>query len=807
MNKLLYCFILSLILSFSINAQVFDWEWQNGSPVGVNLNDITQLPGGNYVAFGDFGTVMISTDGGTTWAISYVDTTNGNRNIYEGMFVSATTGLACGTDGLLIKTTDGGINWTGLTSGTVNDLWYIDMIDADTGYVCGASSTLLKTTDGGNTWNQIIVSGTSTTLYKIHFVDASTGYIGTGSSTVGYLLRSTNYGATWAAVAGYTGTGTTRGIFFLDSDTGYVSNSLYQIWKTTDSGSNFTQLADFGTGTFYEIKFFDPSTGIAAGADGQVYITTNYGATWDSTNTSHNESNVYGLGLENYLGDASNILVCGQGGAIAQSNDLGVTWQPLSSVVTADDLREIDFLDLNNGYSVGGSISFSVILKTTDGGTTWTRLGFDGGYRLYSQYWVNPSLGFVGRRGPDGLFKTTDGGTSWTTLNPGVGTSTNIWYDIEFFDSDTGYACGSSGNYVKTTDGGANWSDLPDGHGTSVIYSLWMFDSQTLISAGASGKIYKTTDGGQTFTNLSNLGTTSAMYSLFFFDESTGYVAGAGGRAYKTTNGGVNWTQLTLPLTNTLYDVQFTSPSTGWLSGTTGGVMYTLNDGATWTIADKFPSNQTTYEMSIFGNRIWTCGGNGNILRGYSDPTVPVELASFTAEVIDGSIELNWQTITENNNAGFNIERKSENSDWQLIGYIQGNGTTTNVNNYSFVDASPFNGVNFYRLKQIDFSGTYDYSDIIEVDFGVPSQYTLGQNYPNPFNPSTTIKYSIANAGPVQLIIYNTLGEQMMILLNENQLPGNFELTIDGSDLSSGVYFYQLRAGDFIATKKMILLK
>jgi photosystem II stability/assembly factor-like uncharacterized protein len=807
MNKLLYFFTITILFAFSINAQIFDWEWQNGEPVGVNLNDITQLPGGNYLAFGDFGTVMISTNGGTTWASSYVDTANGNRNIYEGMFLDATTGFACGTDGLLIKTTDGGTTWTDLTSGTVNDLWYIDMIDADTGYVCGQNSTMLKTTNGGNTWIPIFISATNTTLYKVYFLNASTGYLGLGSSTVGRLLRTTNYGATWAQVAGYTGTGTTRGIFFIDSDTGYVSNSLYQIWKTTNGGGSFTQLADFGTGTFYEIKFFDPSTGIAAGADGQVYITTNYGATWDSTNTSQNESNVYGLGLENYLGDASNILVCGQAGAMAQSNDLGITWQPLSSVVTTEILREIDFLDVDNGYAVGGNTVFSVILKTTNSGADWTRLNFDEGYRLYSQCWVNENLGFVGRRGPDGLFKTTDGGTSWTTLNPGVGSSTSIWYDIEFFDADTGYASGSSGNYIKTTDGGTTWTDLPDGHGTSVVYSLWMFDSQTIISAGASGKIYKTTDGGQTFSNLSNLGTTSAMYSLFFFDESTGYVAGAGGRAYKTTNGGVNWTQLTFPLSNTFYDVQFTSPSTGWISGTSGALMYTMNEGATWNIADKFPSTQTTYEMSIFGNRLWTCGGNGNILRGYSDPTIPVELTSFTARVTNGNIELSWQTVTEINNAGFDIERRNKNSYWYSIGYIPGNGTTTEINNYSFVDTSPFNGVNFYRLKQIDFSGTYEFSDVIEVDVRMPSHYTLEQNYPNPFNPVTTIKYSVVNTTHVRLTIYNSIGEEVTTLVNKIQSPGRYNVEFDGLKLSSGVYLYQLRAGNFVNTKKMILMK
>ena len=107
MKSFLYFIIICTMFSLTIQSQVFDWEWQNGKPIGVNLNDITQLPNGNYVAVGDFGTVIISTDGGATWAIAYVDSLNGNRSIYEAMFVSSTTGYACGTDGLLIKTTQG----------------------------------------------------------------------------------------------------------------------------------------------------------------------------------------------------------------------------------------------------------------------------------------------------------------------------------------------------------------------------------------------------------------------------------------------------------------------------------------------------------------------------------------------------------------------------------------------------------------------------------------------------------------------------------------------------------------------------
>ena len=200
---------------------------------------------------------------------------------------------------------------------------------------------------------------------------------------------------------------------------------------------------------------------------------------------------------------------------------------------------------------------------------------------------------------------------------------------------------------------------------------------------------------------------------------------------------------------------------------------------------------------------------------------VPVELTSFVANVIDGNVVLNWITATELNNSGFEIQKGSHTStslnvtDWESIGFVNGNSTTTEKSFYSFADHSPVAGKSFYRLKQIDFDGSFEYSNIVEVDLTLPLEFSLEQNYPNPFNPATSIKYTLSSKQNVQLLVYNVLGKEIATLVNEEKPAGNYEVNFDASKLSSGVYFYQLQASDletisgqgFVETKKMILIR
>lgn len=185
---------------------------------------------------------------------------------------------------------------------------------------------------------------------------------------------------------------------------------------------------------------------------------------------------------------------------------------------------------------------------------------------------------------------------------------------------------------------------------------------------------------------------------------------------------------------------------------------------------------------------------------------LPVELTTFTARVTNDGVLLSWQTASELNNAGFEIQRQSNTGAWNTLGFVKGRGTTTEAQSYSFLDKSASGRV-FYRLKQVDFDGRFEYSSIIEANAGLPKTFELSQNYPNPFNPSTTITYQIPVASKVKLEVYDLLGKKVATLVNAPQEAGLYDFTLNANMLSSGVYFYRLQAGSFVQTKKMMLVK
>jgi len=197
-------------------------------------------------------------------------------------------------------------------------------------------------------------------------------------------------------------------------------------------------------------------------------------------------------------------------------------------------------------------------------------------------------------------------------------------------------------------------------------------------------------------------------------------------------------------------------------------------------------------------------------LFNVADPVpVPVELTSFSANVNNISVILNWQTATEVNNYGFSIERKSgiENREWEVIGFVEGHGNCNSPKNYSFVDNTPINGQIQYRLKQIDTDGGFEYSDVQIVDVNTSREFKLSQNHPNPFNPTTKISFSIPQSARVAITVYNSLGQEITELVNRDFAAGNHSVDFDGSNFSSGMYFYTLKSADFSETIKMMLVK
>ena len=193
---------------------------------------------------------------------------------------------------------------------------------------------------------------------------------------------------------------------------------------------------------------------------------------------------------------------------------------------------------------------------------------------------------------------------------------------------------------------------------------------------------------------------------------------------------------------------------------------------------------------------------------------LPVELSSFSAIVLDDAIKLNWRTETEVNNFGFDIERSEINPNSEIpnpqfskIGFVQGNGNSNSPKDYSLIDQDVVAGNYFYRLKQIDTDGQFEYSKIINVDLDSPAKFELSQNFPNPFNPTTTISFTLPQSGDVTLKVYNAIGEQVAELINGFKEAGVHTINFDGSELRSGVYFYRLKSEQKVENRKMILLK
>jgi len=193
------------------------------------------------------------------------------------------------------------------------------------------------------------------------------------------------------------------------------------------------------------------------------------------------------------------------------------------------------------------------------------------------------------------------------------------------------------------------------------------------------------------------------------------------------------------------------------------------------------------------------------------DQIVPVELTSFTATANFGVVELSWITATETNNQGFEVQR-SAGGEFETIAFVEGHGTTTETQAYAYSDRSVNVGSYSYRLKQIDFDGTFDYSNVVEADVPAPAEFALDQNYPNPFNPSTKIAFRLAIDSKVSLKVFDILGQEVATLVNTNLVAGAHNVNFDASSINSGVYLYRIEATgidgtNFVDVKKMILTK
>jgi len=365
-------------------------------------------------------------------------------------------------------------------------------------------------------------------------------------------------------------------------------------------------------------------------------------------------------------------------------------------------------------------------------------------------------------------------------------------------------------------------NNIVDSRGITAEYydgKLFVFNSTNLHSFNVSAYDIAT----DSWTQPSGIPKPPApgMNSVIYNDEI--YITGfAGAFFYKYNPASNQWTELATPtrllrkcgmglINNLIYcagggmndlsvpnydDVMVYDISTDTWSTDS----YVLSQNKHWMASAQYNGG-----FFVLGGKLATSSATNEVEEIVPEGTVPVELTSFTYNVVNGKVVLHWTTATETNNQLFEIEREI-NGSFITIGFVNGNGTTTQPSSYSFTDESALAGITYYRLKQIDFNGRYKYTDAIEVN--VPLEdFSLGQNYPNPFNPSTKINFSIPQKSFVTLKVYNIQGEEVASLISGELNAGVYNAEWNGINLPSGVYIYSLNTGNVVLSKKMQLLK
>jgi photosystem II stability/assembly factor-like uncharacterized protein len=486
-------------------------------------------------------------------------------------------------------------------------------------------------------------------------------------------------------------------------------------------------------------------------------------------------------------------------------------WQAIPSGTSAS-LQAVHFSDLSTGYIVGDA---GAILKTTDAGLSWQNVSYSIPVMLYDVYAFNQD-NVIAVGGGGLIIKTSDGGNTWNVIQSNV---TEELYSVSF-NGNVGICGGSSQTILYSTDSGTNWNTSQTGFFGGGFWGTYMLTQQLGFVAGENSIFQplfgKSTDSGINwdFTSFYLNTNEGKATSIEFTDINTGIITASvwdgTGAISKTTDGGINWitTMFPSPVNDAHFPISNASLR-GYAVGDAGTILLTWDAGSTWSNSISGTTERLNGVHFIDLELGIVVGDQGVILRT-TDGGLPVELISFTGSVFNNIVTLNWITSTEINNAGFEIERFISDS-WMTVGFVKGNGTSTETNYYTFNDKNVEPGIYYFRLKRRDFDGSFEYSNEIQIEVSAVQSFSLEQNYPNPFNPTTSIQYAIGSTQFVQLNVYDVLGNEIVTLVNEEKPSGTYEVefSLESSirHPASGIYFYQLKAGNYLETKKMILLK
>lgn len=523
-------------------------------------------------------------------------------------------------------------------------------------------------------------------------------------------------------------------------------------------------------------------------------------------------------------------------------------WQDISNAQLGDFFY-VKFISPEHGWAsvIGGNVEG--LLRTTDGGLTWTKIldHQPGMFNwIYSFDFQNDSVGYAASARGLTCFRTLNGGHTWDTVACGSSCGPSPYtamVTIKVFDIGIGYAGGCQ-EFYRSIDSLKSWpmlSYIPSATVDPPSFRFVFISKDTIVAYGGTETLligewtgtiqcYKSTDGGLTW-GFSFVDTLQLPHAAAFGNNSVGYaftgiwrdpgLLGAHYKTHKTTNAGETWVQIPATLDTggiLVSDAYFSNPNEGFIVG--GGVAHTSDGALTWHIVPNISGTKMSWPDSLHG---WIFGNSGRIYRTTTGGALPIQLVSFNGTHIGGTrVRLDWRTASEVRNYGFIAmrRRESETTFTDISPLIPGHGTTGEPHDYSWTDENASVGRNFYKLRQIDLDGTNHFSETIQVDVvtsvgeqTVPNDFALYQNYPNPFNPLTTVKFDLPTESKVRLAVYDILGRKITDLASGDYPAGYHSFIWNAKDVASGVYFARFTATDangnlrFTKVTKLMLMK
>lgn len=788
-TKVAYCTIF--FFSFNIISYSQDnWTWLNPKPMGSSVESCGYFPGTNtIIAVGASGLIMRSTDNGTNW--SHIQS-NLSSKLNSVSIINSTTAYVAGDDITLLKTTDAGATWTSVsTTGISGSIAQVQFM-TETNAFLRIENTIYKSVNSGVDWSSIITNSDGS-LSAMCAISETKLFYGTTNGS----LYSANYSGLWLSsyidiFSNLPWPKFVKAIVSNGNNIAAFSNSE-QIFVSTNSGVNWNTATLAGL-NYACATFMTGDDLVAVTTDERIVTSTDGGLNWGSASPA-GSANVTTIS-HNLSGNG---IILGSGGIQHNSNNSGSTWSITSDSETLNQLNSIFTL---NGTTIWAAGNNGAMIKSTDGGNSWFSLTSGITDTIKDIKFVSDLTGYFVAKNK--IYKSIDGGVSWAQNKAA---STGVYLnEISALNQNEIIVVGSSKNTYYTINGGDAWNLVTvatDGELISVHYS----GTSTAYCAGNSGKVFKTTDKGVTWS--AGASATGTLNSIWFSTPAIGWAVGKSGKIYKSVDYGGSWILNEDGLTtNHLHSVRFFDENNGLIVGNNGVIYKTTDGGTTWTKSAQITGNNLMSAALIDGSTTLVAGYSGTVIKSYNAP-LPVELTTFTAAVRNNTVNLNWETATEVDNYGFEIERKDKHSTWTKIGFIEGHFTSNSPKYYSFSDKPSGSSKYSYRLKQIDNDGKFEYSGIVEVDLSgmLPKDIEI-KNFPNPFNPETNINIKLPETAETTVELYNSTGEKIFTIYKGKLESGTtLSLRVDGSNLPSGVYLINVSAGKYRKTHKILLMK